>query len=205
MKLQNILLITLLSLLAVSCSNIDSKIPCTADVDWMPRENEVVEGSFAISQQLTLVKSTLFEADIDFASLSSYRYPYITVNLTNRQSNQLIVDVIKLRVTIDDKRLPISRIDVINFASCDGLKCARTWEGNEINNLAITPGGFIKLNYYFDYRISKRPEEANAEVKIESTKGIDQEIDVDRMIPLDKYVKRHNCIWGKGHPYQRIE
>ncbi|MCG8117921.1 MAG: hypothetical protein N0E45_21545, partial [Candidatus Thiodiazotropha endolucinida] len=148
---------------------------------------------------------SVFEAVIDFTFLGKYNSPFITISLTNRQSNKLIIDVIKLRVTIDDENLPISRIDVTDFASCDGLKCASTWEGNEINNLAITPGGFIKLNYYFDYRISNRPEEANAEVKIETTKGIDQEIDVDRMIPLDKYMKRYNCIWGEGHPYQRIE
>ncbi|MCG7877615.1 MAG: hypothetical protein JAY75_20480 [Candidatus Thiodiazotropha taylori] len=205
MKLQNIVVITVLSLLAVSCSDIDSKIPCTTDIDWIPREKEVVEDSYSISQQLTLANNSVFEAVIDFTFLGKYNSPFITISLTNRQSNKLIIDVIKLRVTIDDENLPISRIDVTDFASCDGLKCASTWEGNEINNLAITPGGFIKLNYYFDYRISNRPEEANAEVKIETTKGIDQEIDVDRMIPLDKYMKRYNCIWGEGHPYQRIE
>ncbi|MEW8049466.1 MAG: hypothetical protein AB2792_07040 [Candidatus Thiodiazotropha sp.] len=205
MKLQNVLVIAVLSLLAESCTDIDSKIPCTAEIDWIPREKEIVEASYSISQQVIIAKNSMLEADIDFTHLGAYSNPFITVGLANRQSNKLIINAIELRMSIDKENLPISRIDVFDYASCKSSKCVSTWEVNEINNLAITSGGFIKLNYYFDYRISKQPEEANAEVKIEITKGVDQVIDVERMIPLDKYVVRYNCIWGKGHPYQRIE
>ncbi|PUB79711.1 MAG: hypothetical protein DBP02_21865 [gamma proteobacterium symbiont of Ctena orbiculata] len=205
MKLQNVLVIAVLSLLAESCTDIDSKIPCTTETDWIPREKEIVEASYSISQQVILAKNSMLKADIDFTHLGAYSNPFIMVGLANRQSNKLVIDAIELRVSIDEENLPISRIDVFDYASCKSSKCVSTWEGNEINNLAITSGGFIKLNYYFDYRISKQPEEANAEVKIETTKGIDQVIDVERMIPLDKHVVRYNCIWGKGHPSQCIE
>lgn len=204
MKRQNIFVVTVFSLLAVSCSDIDSTIPCTVQIDWIPSET-VVKDSYSVSQKLTLVKNSVFEADIDFSQLGAYSYPYITVGLTNMQGNKLMLDVIELRVYVGKENLPVKRIDMIDYTSCKNPKCASPLKGGDIDNLAITSGGLIKLNYYFEYRISKQPVEAKAEVKIRIKEDDDQKVDIARTIYLAKYVKRYNCVWGEGHPYRSIE